>query len=180
MKKAKIITFFSLTLTLTFSQSSHADPSSFTLMYDKPASTWTEALPIGNGRLGAMIFGNIGDELIQLNEATLWSGGPVQKNINPKAFDFLAPTRAALINEDYRTASDLVKNMQGLYTESYLPLGDLQLKQEFTAVTADYYRELNIRDGLASTRFTVNGVRYYARSFCICTGQYNCYSHFRR
>ncbi|MEZ0130216.1 glycoside hydrolase N-terminal domain-containing protein, partial [Flavobacterium sp. LBUM151] len=60
------------------------------LQYDKPAVEWTEALPIGNGTLGAMVFGRVDSELIQLNEATLWSGGPVQKNVNPDAFKNLA------------------------------------------------------------------------------------------
>ncbi len=170
MKKTHSFAAIFLTFTLAIAQSSYADPSPFTLMYDKPASTWTEALPIGNGRLGAMVFGSVEDELIQLNEATLWSGGPVQKNINPKAFDFLAPTRAALLNEDYAAASDLVKNMQGLYTESYLPLGDLLLKQELTATATDYYRELNIRDALATTRFTVNNVRYLREVFASAPG----------
>ncbi|MEO8018308.1 MAG: glycoside hydrolase N-terminal domain-containing protein, partial [Pseudomonadota bacterium] len=70
--------------------------AALTLHYDQPAAVWTEALPIGNGRLGAMVFGGVSDELIQLNEATLWSGGPITGNVNPNAFDFLAPARAAL------------------------------------------------------------------------------------
>ena len=53
------------------------------LWYKQPAAVWTEALPLGNGRLGAMVFGGVEEELIQLNEATLWSGGPVKTNINP-------------------------------------------------------------------------------------------------
>jgi alpha-L-fucosidase 2 len=140
-------------------------PSSLTLMYDKPATTWTEALPIGNGRLGAMVFGNVNEELIQLNEATLWSGGPVSKNINPKAYEFLAPTRTALIKGDYSKASDLVKNMQGLYTESYLPLADLRLKQDLPTTTTEYYRDLNIRDGISTTQFTIDGVQYKREIF---------------
>lgn len=145
--------------------------SSFTLTYDKPASEWTEALPVGNGRLGAMIFGNPNEELIQLNEATLWSGGPVQKKVNPKAFEFLAPARKALTEGDYQKASDLVKNMQGYYTESYLPLGDLRLSQTLSGTTTNYIRNLNIRDGLATTRFKVNGVNYTREIFASAPNQ---------
>src|ERR1041384_7087624 len=100
---------------LAFAHNSLASDQSLTLSYDTPAAVWTEALPIGNGRLGAMVFGNPGDELIQLNEATLWSGGPVAKNVNPKAYEFLAPAREALRNGDYSGASNIVKNMQGLF-----------------------------------------------------------------
>ena len=57
------------------------------LWYKKPAATWTEALPLGNGRLGAMVFGGINDELVQLNEATLWSGGPVKSSVNRGAIN---------------------------------------------------------------------------------------------
>ena len=94
------------------------------LHYDAPASKWTEALPVGNGRLGAMVFGKVDEELIQLNEASLWSGGPVSKNVNPGAFENLGLSRAALRNGDYEKAYELTKKMQGLYSESYLPLGD--------------------------------------------------------
>ena len=161
-----LLIIFTSVLPSIFATTSCAnEQSSLTLKYDKPAAVWTEALPIGNGRLGAMVFGNVNDELIQLNEATLWSGGPVSKNINPKAYEFLAPARAALLNGDYNGASNIVKNMQGLFTESYLPLGDLLLKQELSAQVTNYYRDLNIRDGVATTRFTVDGVNYTREIF---------------
>ena len=142
------------------------------LHYDKPATEWTEALPIGNGRLGAMIFGRVNEELIQLNEATLWSGGPVSKNVNPTSFDNLAPTRAALLSGDYAKAYELTKNMQGLYSESYLPLGDLILKQDLgNKKPAAYYRDLNIADGVATTSFTVDGVTYKREIFASAPGE---------
>ena len=117
MKLPYFILALLLNSTLACAQSS-ADLN--TLQYDKPANEWTEALPVGNGRLGAMVFGNINEELIQLNEATLWSGGPVTQKVNTKAFEFLAPARAALTQGDYQKASDLVKNMQGYYKVIYL------------------------------------------------------------
>src|SRR6187397_453851 len=102
------------------------------LWYKQPATTWTEALPIGNGRLGAMVFGRVNEELIQLNESSLWSGGPVPFSINPEAAQYLPQIRKILMEEeDYAKAVPIAKKMQGLYTESYLPLGDLIIKQKF-------------------------------------------------
>src|SRR5215213_3934742 len=92
------------------------------LWYQQPASVWTEALPVGNGRLGAMVFGKVGEELIQLNESTLWSGGPAKTNQNPEAPKYLPQIREVLLKEeDYTKANSLAKKMQGLYSEGYLP-----------------------------------------------------------
>jgi alpha-L-fucosidase 2 len=146
--------------------------SALTLYYDRPAGIWSEALPIGNGRLGAMIFGGVKEELIQLNEATLWSGGPVGENVNPNAYEFLAPVRAALTRGDYGRASDLLKHMQGHFSQSYLPLGDLALEQTTGAGgSADYRRELDLRSGVAITSFTVDGVRYRRELFATAPGE---------
>jgi alpha-L-fucosidase 2 len=145
-------------------------PAAYTLHYDKPASTWTEALPLGNGRLGAMVFGNVGDELLQLNEATLWSGGPVSPNVNPEAIDHLAPARKLLSNGDYAAAAAQLRKMQGHYTESYLPLADLRIHQD-TGAPGEYRRELNIRDAVATTTFTSNGVRFKREVFASAPAQ---------
>ena len=137
-----------------------------TLHYRKPADVWTEALPIGNGRLGAMIFGGINEDLIQLNEATLWSGGPVADNINPKAYDFLAPARAALRRGEYGRAADLLRRMQGPYTQSYLPLGDVVIQQDTgQGKRTDYSRDLSLQSGVASTTFSIDGVHYKREVF---------------
>ena len=132
------------------------------LWYKKPAKVWTEALPVGNGRLGAMVFGGVAEELLQLNEATLWTGGPVRTNVNPGAYDNLLKAREALFNgEDYGKAYEAAKGMQGYYSESYLPLGDLMIHQNFKDTTvASYYRDLNIDDAIATTRFTIGGVKF--------------------
>jgi alpha-L-fucosidase 2 len=137
-----------------------------TLWYRKPASEWTEALPAGNGRLGAMVFGRVNEELIQLNESSFWSGGPVKKDINPQAHDFLPKVREALQKEEYEKARDLAKNMQGVFTQSYLPLGDLVIRHDFGETQpANYYRGLNIRDAVTLTRFTINGTGYTREVF---------------
>ena len=142
------------------------------LQYDKPAVEWTEALPIGNGTLGAMVFGRVDSELIQLNEATLWSGGPVQKNVNPDAFKNLAQIREALTNEDFEKAYNLTKNMQGAYSESFMPLGDLILTQDFGGQKPDLYnRSLDLQTGLAVTNFSVSGVNYKREIFASAPAQ---------
>ncbi|MGN7810744.1 glycosyl hydrolase family 95 catalytic domain-containing protein [Flavobacterium sp. 22076] len=136
------------------------------LQYNQPAVEWTEALPIGNGTLGAMVFGRVDSELIQLNEATLWSGGPVQKNVNPNAFQNLALIREALKAEDFDKAYNLTKNMQGAYSESFMPLGDLLLTQDLGGKKTDFYnRSLDIQTGLAVTNFKADGVNYKREIF---------------
>ena len=126
-----------------------------------------------------MVFGRVGDELIQLNEATLWSGGPVRGPVNPDARQYLPALRAALFAENYPEAESLARKMQGVYSESYLPLGDLHIHQSFGSPSSDastttpaspdgaqdYRRELNIRDGVARTEYTVNGIKFEREVF---------------
>ena len=137
------------------------------LWYNKPAEKWVEALPLGNGRIGAMVFGGIEEELIQLNESTLWSGGPVRTNVNPEAKIYLPQIRKALLeDEDYTKANQLTRKMQGFFSQSYLPLGDILIKQNFNGSKPDsYYRDLNLNEAVATTRFTVNGVQYTREIF---------------
>ena len=154
-------------LSITFS---HAQQ--LKLWYKQPASVWTEALPVGNGRLGAMIFGGVQDELIQLNEATLWSGGPVNEDQNPEAKNYLPKVREALFKGDYQQAGELTKHLQGLYSESYMPMGDLKIHQSFNGKNiTNYYRDLNISDALSTTKFTVDGVTYTREIFASAPDQ---------
>lgn len=155
-----LLSFFSI---CCFSQ----DENKLKLWYNKPAEKWVEALPVGNGKIGAMIFGGVENELLQLNESTLWSGGPVKKDVNPEAKNYLPKLREALLeNEDYTTANQLSKKMQGFYTQSYLPMGDILIKQDFGGLKAsNYYRDLNLTNGLATTRFTIGGVAYTREIF---------------
>ena len=142
------------------------------LWYNKPAAVWTEALPIGNGRIGGMIFGGVKEELIQLNESTLWSGGPVKTNVNPESPQYLPKVREALFRGDYETADSLVRKMQGLYSQSYLPLGDLVIKQTIKNEEASSYRrELDIQKAIATTNFIVDGVRYTREIFASAPDQ---------
>ncbi|WJS93794.1 glycoside hydrolase family 95 protein [Flavobacterium johnsoniae] len=162
----------SLLLLLTLTGFSVFAQQDLKLQYKQPAVEWTEALPVGNGTLGAMVFGRVDSELIQLNEATLWSGGPVQKNVNPDAFQNLTLIREALKNEDFEKAYNLTKNMQGPYSESFMPLGDLILKQDFNGQKIESYnRSLDIETGLAITNFSVNGVNYKREIFASAPAQ---------
>lgn len=135
------------------------------MWYKQPARNWNEALPVGNGRLGAMVFGRIEQELIQLNEETLWSGGPANNNANPNAINYLPQVRKALENEDYKLAEELTKKIQGLFTESYEPLGDVVISQDLKGTPVKYRRELDISNALASTSFTIDGVEYSREIF---------------
>src|SRR4051812_19708743 len=135
------------------------------LWYKSAAANWNEALPIGNGRLGAMIFGNVKDELIQLNEGTLWSGGPANTNPNPLAPMVLQELRAALAAGDYKKAENLAKKMQGPFTESYEPLGDLHIRQVISGEPEAYYRDLDLSNAIATTRFKINGVEFTREQF---------------
>ncbi|HMP92076.1 MAG TPA: glycoside hydrolase family 95 protein, partial [Phnomibacter sp.] len=137
------------------------------LWYNKPATVWEEALPVGNGKMGAMIFGGAQEELLQLNESTLWSGGPVKPGINLEASQYLPQIRQALINEKNYTRADLLtRKMQGVYTQSYLPMADVRITQ--TNISHDYeayHRMLNLENAMATTRFKANGVEYMREIF---------------
>ena len=137
------------------------------LWYKHPAGPWTEALPLGNGRLGAMVFGRVDEELIQLNESSLWSGGPVKTNVNPGAPAYLPLIREALLKDsDYTKAAQLTKHLQGLFSESYLPMGDLLIRQDFKgAAPSAYYRDLDIHDAISTTTFTIDGTEFTRQVF---------------
>lgn len=152
---------------LSCTNSRAQSPNNNKLWYKKPAAVWTEALPLGNGRLGAMVFGRTNEELIQLNEGSLWTGGPVRTNVNPGAYSNLQIVRDALLKEqDYEKAYEYTKKMQGYYSESYLPMGDLFIHQSFrdTAIT-DYYRDLNIANATATTSFVADGTTFTREVF---------------
>ena len=145
--------------------------SSLKLWYDRPAQEWVEALPIGNGRLGAMVFGLPDKELIQLNEETLWSGGPVNLNPNPESPKYLPLVRKALETEDFGEAAKLLKKMQGYYTESYAPLGDLHINQQYSGDVSDYYRDLDLKNAIATTRFKAGKTTYTREIFASAPDQ---------
>ncbi|MDR8393803.1 glycoside hydrolase N-terminal domain-containing protein [Aliifodinibius sp. S!AR15-10] len=136
------------------------------LWYDQPAETWTEALPVGNGRIGGMVWGKAAEERIQLNEATFWSGGPVAQNVNPDAASHMPAIREAVFSGEYQKADSLAKLMQGVYSQSYMPLGELVIHHTLSDTTpSNYYRDLNISDATTTTRFTSGDVEYRREVF---------------
>lgn len=136
------------------------------LWYTKPANQFEEALPLGNGRLGAMVYGGVAQERISLNEATLWSGKPVDAaKINPNAHAYLKPVRDALFAEDYKKADSLQHFMQGPYSEAYMPLGYLFFNFDHKAETTHYKRELDIQNALSKVTYEINGTVYTRETF---------------
>ncbi|MGY4690976.1 glycoside hydrolase family 95 protein [Salibacterium sp. K-3] len=129
------------------------------LIYNRPAEKWTEALPIGNGKLGAMVFGQVTEELIQCNEETLWSGYP-KDNTNHAALDILPEVRKKIQEHEYSNASDEAKNMLGAYTQAYLPLCDIMLGFPRHESYSDFKRELDLNNAVAKTSYNVDGVHY--------------------
>ena len=135
------------------------------LQYSTPAQSWTEAMPLGNGSLGAMVFGGIEQELIQLNEETLWSGYPSDWN-NPRAREILPEIRTAVKGRNYSLADTLSREMMGSYTAAYMPLGDLRLNFTHGSKIEGYRRELDLQEAICRTVYTVDKIRYTREYFC--------------
>ena len=133
--------------------------SHLTLWYRRPAQQWVEALPVGNGRLGAMVFGGIERERLQLNEDTLWTGGPREWN-NPNAPKALAEVRRLVAEGKYAEADRAARGMQGTYTQSYAPLGNLVLTFEHGAAWQGYRRQLDLRSAIADVRYRIGNTNY--------------------
>lgn len=147
-----------------------ATHSDLTLRYQQPAARWVEALPLGNGRLGAMVFGGVATERVQLNEDTLWSGAPRAWD-NPQAYAVLAEVRRLIAAGDYRAADQRCRQMQGTYTESYQPLADLSLDSIAGGAVTDYTRALDLHTAIATTRYTAGGVTYTREAFISAADQ---------
>lgn len=135
------------------------------LWYTKPASIWEEALPLGNAKTGAMVFGGINIERYQLNDNTLWSGFPNPGN-NDNGPKVLPEVRKAVFNGEYEKAASLWKKMQGPYSARYLPLGDLLLDfgRQDTATTY-YRRDLDLQNAISTVKYTYKGVTYTRETF---------------
>lgn len=131
------------------------------MWYDKPAEQFIEALVLGNGRMGATVYGGIDNERISLNEMTLWSGEPVDVDADRlAAAEGLAPVRKALEEEDYRKADELQKRLQGSFSECYAPLGSLCIEFANGSTAENYRRELDIEKALSRVAYTIDGVDF--------------------
>lgn len=138
------------------------------LWYDKPAGdTWENALPIGNGRLGAMIYGNTNSETIQLNEHTVWSGSP-NRNDNPESLIKLDSIRLLIFEKKYKEAEALANRAiitKKSHGQKFQPVGNLHLVFDGHDKFTNYYRELNISRAVNITKYTVNNITYTRETF---------------
>lgn len=139
--------------------------STNTLWYKQPAQYFEETLVLGNGKLGATVFGGVNSDKIYLNDATLWTGEPVNANMNPEAYKNLPTIREALKNENYKLADQLNKKLQGSFSESFAPLGTMYINQANTDNFTNYYRELNISEAISKVTYEVNGVKFTREYF---------------
>ncbi|AFL84736.1 hypothetical protein Belba_2169 [Belliella baltica DSM 15883] len=131
------------------------------LWYDRPAQQWVEALPIGNGRLGAMVFGNPQEEVIQLNENTFYAGHPY-RNDNPNALKALEGVRKLIFDGEYVQAQDTIDQnfFGGPHGMPYQTIGNLKLKYQDESEVENYYRELDLEYAVVSNRFKKSGVNF--------------------
>ena len=157
MKKYLMASVFILLARSTWA-SAPAD-SLLLLWYRQPAAQWVEALPVGNGRIGAMVFGGVQQEELQLNEGYLWSGAPRDGN-NPLAKETLPLIRKLLFEGKYMEADKLAKKMMGVYSARYLTLGSLLINSDIPQDATQYRRELDLNNGVARVSYMVNGIAY--------------------
>lgn len=130
------------------------------LWYSKPAAHWLEALPVGNSKLGAMVYGGTGVETLQLNEETFWSGGPHENN-SSESLEHLPEVQRLIFEGRERDAASLIDKyfVKGPHGMRYLPVGNIQLDFGHQQVE-NYERELNLGNALASTSYIYKGIRY--------------------
>jgi alpha-L-fucosidase 2 len=149
-------------------QASPSSDSVAELWYDRPAERWLEALPIANGRLGAMIYGGVQTERIALSESTAWSGAPATGEVNPGALAHLHAIRQLFFDGKYEEAQELCGKYLVGHPKNFgtnLPLPELQLVFEPLKETEEYRRFLNLDEAVASVRFRAHGAEYERQMF---------------
>ncbi|HEU5403033.1 MAG TPA: glycoside hydrolase family 95 protein [Terriglobales bacterium] len=150
-----------------FSDEASAPGDELALWYRRPAKEWTEAMPLGNGRLGAMVFGGINREILQLNEDTLWAGGPYDPS-NPGALTALPEARNLVFEGKYKEAEDYINAhmmARPLREMPYQPLANLVIDFPQAAAVSSYQRELNLDSAVASVTYTAKEVQYRREVF---------------
>ena len=136
------------------------------LWYQKPATYWEEALPLGNGRLGAMVWSGVDHETLSLNEDSLWSGYPKCADI-PGAVEYYKQAQQLAREKKYSEAQELLEDMfLSDYTQSYLPLADLKLELEHPQGDVENYRRsLSLEDAISRLTYTIGGTTYTREAF---------------
>lgn len=164
LRRILIFSFVCLRIYIVYAQPGE-QKQPLSLWYTQPAAAWEEALPLGNGRTGAMVFGGVKTERLQLNDNTLWSGYPDPGN-NPNAITYLPLVRKAVTENDYALAEAYWKKMQGPYSARYLHMADLFLDFHMKdTVARKYTRSLDLASAIAKTTFTTGGVEYKREVF---------------
>ena len=130
------------------------------LWYTQPATCFEESLPLGNGRLGALVYGNPVDDAIVLNDLTLWSGTPIDPDEDKGASKWIPEIRKALFAENYALADSLQLHVQGHNSAYYMPLATLHIQDANAGGFSDYRRELSLDSALAHVYYNKGGVRY--------------------
>ncbi|QSB27532.1 glycoside hydrolase N-terminal domain-containing protein [Flavobacterium sp. CLA17] len=139
--------------------------SSHVLWYNQPAEFFEESLVLGNGKMGATVFGGVNSDKIYLNDATLWSGEPVNANMNPEAYKNIPAIREALKKENYKLAEELNKKIQGKNSESFAPLGTLEINNSEKGKAVNYHRELDISNAISKVSYEMDGVKFTREYF---------------
>ena len=135
------------------------------LWYQQPATFFEESLPIGNGKLGALIYGSPDNDSIYLNDITLWTGQPVDRQEGGDAYKWIPEIRKALFNEDYRKADSLQLHVQGHNSEYYQPLATMHIIDYAKGKAVNYYRSLSLDSAVACTQYERDGIRFYREYF---------------
>ena len=139
--------------------------STHVLWYNQPAEFFEESLVLGNGKMGATVFGGVNSDKIHLNDITLWSGEPVNANMNPEAYKNIPAIREALQNENYKLAEELNKKVQGKNSEKYLPIGTMEITNSTKGKATNYHRELDISNAISKVSYEIDGVKYTREYF---------------
>ena len=139
------------------SEPSSGDQAPMVLQYDKPATYFEESLPIGNGKLGALVYGGTDDNIIYLNDITLWTGKPVDRNLDAEAHKWIPDIRKALFNEDYQLADSLQLHVQGPNSQHFQPLGTLHIKDLGLGEISNYHRSLNLDSAIIRDSYSRDG-----------------------
>ncbi|MBR5657330.1 MAG: glycoside hydrolase family 95 protein [Prevotella sp.] len=163
MKKLSSIILMSCCVLATIAQ----EQLPMRLWYDRPAEYFEESLPIGNGKLGALVYGGADVDSIKLNDITLWTGRPYDREMDAQAYEWIPKIREALFQEDYAKADSLQLHVQGPNSSHYMSLATLYIRDlnrdggnglNYTAY--DYYRQLDIDEAVCSNTYRRNGVTY--------------------
>lgn len=161
----KALRFFKVITGLLFLVTTTVNARPTVLWYSSDAgSSFTDALPIGNGYMGGLVYGGVSKDIIGLNEGTVWSGGPGDNNKSGAA-NYLQQARQALFSGNYASAESIVSNnMIGPGPASFQPVGNLELSFSHSGAT-NYYRELDLTTAIAKTQYKHNGVTYTREYF---------------